>query len=91
MLGVKVDTSRAHLAEVSVNHTDERKLDLAEEFELKVNSRQLSAKHADRLGGRMVFYDCLAAGRTTNLLMENFGELCKHHVLSMTLHLTSVT
>ena len=91
MLGVRVDTSRAHVAEVSVDHTDERKLELAEEFELEVNSKQLSTKHAERLGGRMVFYECLAAGRTTNLLMKNFGELCKHHVLLMTLHLTSVT
>ena len=91
MLGVRVDTSRAHVAEVSVDHTDERKLELAEEFELEVNSKQLSTKHAERLRGRMVFYECLAAGRTTNLLMKKFEELCKHHVLLMTLHLTSVT
>ena len=29
----------------------------------------------------MVFYECFAAGRTTNLLLRNFGDLCQHQRL----------
>ena len=78
MLGVKVDTSGVSSSEVRVGHTDERKLELAAEFDLALEVKQLSSKGAERLRGRMVFYECFAAGRTTNLLLKNFGELCKH-------------
>ena len=70
MLGVKDDTSGIPSVEVRVGPTDERKLELAAEFDLKLEAKQLSSKSAERLGGRMVFYECFAAGRTANLLLE---------------------
>ena len=68
MLGVQVDTSRAQQGEIAV-------------FEETLSNRKLSTKMAERLRGRMVFYECFAAGRTTNLLLKNFGSCVSPRVL----------
>lgn len=91
MLGVRVDTSRVPEAEVLVGHTDKRKKELAEAFDLAISQKKLSAKHAERLRGRLLFYECFATGRTTNLLLKNFGELCKHQRLVEDLTLDECT
>ena len=77
MLGVQVDTSRAQQGEIAVGHTAERKLELGQALEETLSNKKLSTKMAERLRGRMVFYECFAAGRTTNLLLKNFGNLCR--------------
>ena len=73
MLGVQVDTSRAQQGEIAMGRTAERKLELGQALEETLSS----TKMAERLRGRMVFYECFAAGRTTNLLLKNFGNLCR--------------
>ena len=77
MLGVQVDASKAQQHEVSVGHTVERKLELGQAFDDALTAGKLSTKLAERLRGRMVFYECFAAGRTTNLLLKKFGSLCR--------------
>ena len=47
MLGVKIDISKVPVSEVRVGHTDERKLELAAEFEAALETKQLSSKNAE--------------------------------------------
>eukprot|EP00435_Cladocopium_sp_Y103_P065100 s379_g27.t1 len=77
MLGVQIDTSGADQGFVTVGHTAERRKELAAAFESAVNVCKLSNKTAESLRGRMVFYECFSAGRTTNLLLKDFGQLCR--------------
>jgi hypothetical protein len=76
MLGVEVDISRAQQGEIAVGHTAERKLELGQILEKTLSDKKLSTKMAERRP-RMVFYECFAAGRITNLLLNNFGNLCR--------------
>ena len=73
MLGVQVDTSRAQQGEIAVSPTAKRKLDLGQALEETLSDKKLSAKMAERLRGHMVFYECFAAGRTTNLPLKTLG------------------
>ena len=66
MLGVQVDAFKAQQHVISVGHTVERKLELGQAFDDALTAGKLSTKLAERLRGRMVFYECFAAGRTTN-------------------------
>ena len=59
MLGVQIDTSHIDEAYVLVGHTAER----LEAFDRAFTERRLFAKIAESLRGRMVFYECFAAGR----------------------------
>ena len=76
MLGVEVDISRAQQGEIAVGHTAERKLELGQILEKTLSHKKLSTKMAERRP-RMVFYECFAAGRIINLLLNNFGNLCR--------------
>ena len=76
MLRVQVDASKARQHVISVGHTVERELELEQAFDDALTAGKLSTKLAERLRGRMVFYECFAAGRT-NLLLKKFGSLCR--------------
>ena len=78
MLGVQIDASGATEGSISVGHTEERKQELVRIFDEALQQRKLGSKSAERIRGRMVFYECFAAGRTTNLLLKEFGRLCKN-------------
>ena len=84
MLGVQVDTSRAQQGEVAVGRTAGRKPKLGQALEETLSNKNLSTKMAERLLGRMVFYECLAAGHTTNLLLKNLGSFAGHRGSSKT-------
>ena len=77
MLGVQVDASKAPQTEISVGHTVERKLELGQAFDDTLTAGKLGTKLAERLRGRVVFYECFAAGRATNFLLKKFGSLSK--------------
>ena len=77
MLGVQVDTSNASQGSFAVGHTAERRDEPVATLEAALAERRMSQKLAESVRGRMVFYECFSAGRTTNLLLKEFGRLCK--------------
>ena len=77
MLGVQIDSSAAAEGSVTVGHTSERRKELVKVFDEVLACRKLATKLAESIRGRMVFYECFAAGRTTNLLLKEFGRLCR--------------
>ena len=46
-------------------------------FDDALKAGRFPTKLAERLRGRLVFYECFAAGRTTNLLLKKFGSWCR--------------
>ena len=79
MLGVQIDASEAPQGAFVVGHTETRKAgqELVKTFDDAIETGHMSSKVAESTRGRMVFYECFAAGRTTNLLLKEFGKLCR--------------
>jgi hypothetical protein len=77
MLGVQIDASEATNGAFAVGHTETRKQELVKIFDDAIETGHLSSKVAESIRGRMVFYECFAAGRTTNLLLKEFGKMCR--------------
>ena len=83
-LGLQVDLSAADRKVARVGHTTERREELAQTVKDHLNKGELSARHAEQLRGRMVFFEGFAFGRTTNqalkqvsLRAESSGDQCK--------------
>ena len=77
MLGVQVDAANAASGHFAVGHTVERRNELVQTFDGILESGKLDHKLAESVRGRMVFYECFSSGRTTNLMLKEFGHLCK--------------
>ena len=77
MLGVQIDASEATQGAFAGGHTESRKQELVKTFEDAIETGHMSSKVAESIRGRMVFYEWFAAGRTTNLLLREFGKLCR--------------
>lgn len=76
MLGLVVNVSQISLGNISLGHTSDRRSELALEFDEILSCNQLTPKHAERLRGRLVFFECFSAGRVTNFYLKKFGEMC---------------
>ena len=77
MLGVQIDATEAASGAFSVGHTESRRQEIVKIFDAAIETGLLSSKVAESIRGRMVFYECFAAGRTTNLLLKEFGKMCR--------------
>ena len=77
MLGLEVDATDASQNILQVGHTATRRSELVASLNDVLESKQLSPKEAQRLRGRMIFFECYTFGRAANLLIKQFGKLCR--------------
>ena len=77
MLGLSVDLSEVNGCSFTVGHTQDRKNELIKALQDIVAKRELSVKEAERLRGRMLFYESFVFGRVANLSLKRFGDLCR--------------
>lgn len=54
MLGLVVDVTSLPSASISLGHSEDRRVELAAEFDLILQDNKLSTKHAERLRGRLL-------------------------------------
>ena len=66
MLGLVVNTINSVEGSITITHTDERKRELVEAMTAVLDSGSLSPKEAERLRGRMVFFEGYTFGRIAN-------------------------
>ena len=76
MLGLVVDLTESHLGTMSICHTAERGLELTAAVDKVLTDKTLSVKDAERLRGRMIFFEGLTYGRTANTSIKNLGRFC---------------
>ena len=69
-LGLQVDLSEAANRVARVGHTAERREDLTRTIKDHLDKGELSARQAEQLRGRMVFFEGFAFGRTTNQALK---------------------
>ena len=79
-----MDLSDAANKVARIGHTSERREELAQSIKHHLATGELSARQAEQLRGRMVFFEGYAFGRTTNqalkqvsLRAESSGDQCK--------------
>ena len=77
MLGLMVNMVEAPSLRFSVGHTDERITELKQCLRDIISNGQLSTKEAERVRGRMIFFECYVFGRIANLDLKEFGNLCR--------------
>ena len=67
---------RHNLAKLRVGHTPERKDELRQKIDSILADGYLDAKEAERLRGRMVFFEGYTFGRVANAAIKNLGRFC---------------
>eukprot|EP00435_Cladocopium_sp_Y103_P016841 s3633_g4.t1 len=77
MLGLVVDLSKVADKMFEVGHTAERRDELVASLEDIARRKELSAKEAERIRGRMIFFECFVFGRTANFDLKQFSNLCR--------------
>eukprot|EP00435_Cladocopium_sp_Y103_P051887 s469_g16.t1 len=75
-LGLEVDTSNFRNGSVLVGHTDSRKEELADHINSILKCGKLATKEAERLRGRMIFFEGYTFGRVANSSVKALGRFC---------------
>ena len=75
MLGLVVNTEDAWKGSVTITHTEERRLELTEAMQAILHTDTLSPKNAERLRGRMVFFQGYTFGRVANAAVKKLGRM----------------
>ena len=77
MLGLVVNLEEAQYKRFEVSHTAERKAELKTSLDEIMTKGELTSKEAERVRGRMLFFECFIYGRVANLDLKLFGDLCR--------------
>ena len=73
-LGVNVDMTGATCGSVVVGHTSARKEELSETVDSFLESGCMTAKDAERLRGRLVFFEGFTFGRVAQVAIKHIGR-----------------
>ena len=76
MLGLEVNLDDCKNNAVSIGHTEERRAELVAKINDILAGGWLDAKEAERLRGRMIFFESYAFGRLANAAIKNIGRFC---------------
>eukprot|EP00435_Cladocopium_sp_Y103_P041856 s106_g11.t1 len=79
MLGLRVDLSASSKRLVYIGHTDERKEELRVRIDEILAAGVMDSKEAERLRGRMVFFEGYTFGRVANAAIKNLSRFCTEH------------
>eukprot|EP00435_Cladocopium_sp_Y103_P073476 s702_g43.t2 len=85
MLGLVVDLAGATQKRFEVGHTQDRRLELMQCLDEIAEKKEISSKEAERVRGRMLFFECFVSGRTANFDLKQFSNLCRLGRTSSTL------
>ena len=75
-LGLEINTQEFQKGLVRVGHTLSRKEELHAQLQGFLDSDAISAKDAERLRGRMIFFEGYTFGRVANSAVKALGKLC---------------
>ena len=76
MLGLEVHLERSEQMEVTVGQTEDRRNELVTKISDILAEDCLDPKEAERLRGRMVFFEGYSFGRNANAAVKNLGRFC---------------
>ena len=76
MLGLEVNLESCEKKQFLIGHTPERQSELLEKIDNVLSSGKIDSKEAERLRGRMLFFESYAYGRIANAAIKNLGKVC---------------
>ena len=76
MLGLEVNLENCKDNSMTIGHTEERRSELVAKINDILAEGWLDAKEAERLRGRMIFFESYAFGRLANSAIKNIGRFC---------------
>eukprot|EP00435_Cladocopium_sp_Y103_P061907 s913_g23.t1 len=76
-LGLEVDTSNFVEGYALVGHTQSRKDEIGSQLDDVLNEGSLGAKEAERLRGRMIFFEGFTFGRVANSSVKALSRFCR--------------
>eukprot|EP00435_Cladocopium_sp_Y103_P054514 s1794_g17.t1 len=80
MLGLQVDLSECAQKKVFIGHTAERREELMTRIDEILAKGTMDSKEAERLRGRMVFFEGFTFGRLANAAIKNLSRYCTEGV-----------
>ena len=75
-LGLEVDVSQFSDGRAFVGHTESRKEELGAQLKQVLSNGALSPKEAEKLRGRMIFFEGFTFGRVANSSTKTLGRFC---------------
>eukprot|EP00435_Cladocopium_sp_Y103_P030607 s1997_g7.t1 len=75
-LGLEIDTTDFQNGGVYIGHTSSRKEELKEQINSILQCGKLAKKDAERLRGRMIFFEGYTFGRVANSAVKTLGRFC---------------
>ena len=88
-LGLEISTQEFQKGLVQVGHTQSRKEEVHSQLQDFLDMNSISAKEAEKLRGRMIFFEGYTFGRVANSAVKALGRLCngptKKQVLSQSM------
>ena len=76
MLGLQIDTSKFQEGAFLIDHTPERRDELNAQISSTLDCGTLEIKAAERLRGRMIFFEGYTFGRVANSAVKSLGRYC---------------
>ena len=75
-LGLEVDVSKFREGHAFVGHTESRKEEIGSQLQKVLSEGALSPKDAEKLRGRMIFFEGYTFGRVANSSTKTLGRFC---------------
>ena len=75
-LGLEVNTESFQQGYILVGHTDSRREELHSQLDVALKADTMTSKDAERMRGRMIFFEGYAFGRVANSAVKALGRLC---------------
>ena len=75
-LGLEIDTECFQEGSILVGHTESRRKELHDQLQTFLQSNSMTSKEAERLRGRMIFYEGYTFGRVANSAVKAIGRWC---------------
>ena len=75
-LGLEVNTESFQQGHILVGHTESRREELHGQLAVALEAKTMTSKDAERMRGRMIFFEGYAFGRVANSAVKALGRLC---------------
>ena len=83
MLGLVMNLSQSDQKKIYLGHTSERADELVEQLKYFLTSGKISSKEAERLRGRMLFFESFTFGRLAGEAVKSIGKFASGNRLPM--------
>ena len=79
-LGLEIDVGDFQAGHILIGHTDSRREELHNQLDTFLKANAMTSKEAERMRGRMIFFEGYTFGRVANSAVKAIGRYCHSQV-----------